>query len=57
MTQQRAAPAKSTPLKSSRELAAMLKRLPERERLKVEGIIIGVEMAHKDMPAESDQTA
>lgn len=32
----------STPLKSSRELAAMLKQLPREERLRVEGIIIGV---------------
>lgn len=32
----------STPLKNSRELAAMLKQLPREERLRVEGIIIGL---------------
>ena len=32
----------STPLKNSRELAAMLKQLPREERLRIEGIIIGV---------------
>lgn len=56
MAQQRAAPLESTPLKNSRELAAMLKRLPEKERLKIEGIIIGVEMAHKDMPAKDNHS-
>lgn len=34
----------STPLKNSRELAAMLKRLPIEERLRIEGIIIGIGM-------------
>ena len=32
----------STPLKNSRELAVMLKQLPREERLRVEGIIIGI---------------
>ena len=32
----------SMPLKTSRELAAMLKQLPREERLRIEGIIIGV---------------
>lgn len=50
MAQQRAAPIKSAPLKNSRELAAMLKRLPKEERLRVEGIIIGVDLAHKKTP-------
>lgn len=48
MAQQRATPVESVPLKSSRELAAMLKRLPKEERLRVEGIIIGVDLAHKE---------
>lgn len=48
MAQQRAAPVEIAPLKSSRELAAMLKRLPKEERLRVEGIIIGVDLAHKE---------
>lgn len=33
-----------TPLKNSREIAAMLKKLPRDERLRVEGIILGVGM-------------
>lgn len=50
MIQQRDEPIKSAPLKNSRELAAMLKRLPKEERLRVEGIIIGVDLAHKKTP-------
>lgn len=61
MAQQRAAPVKSAPLKSSRELAAMLKRLPKEERLRVEGIIIGVDLAHKEPqvspPTSTNRTA
>lgn len=36
---------KSTPLKSSRELAKMLKSLPRDERLRIEGAIIWASMA------------
>lgn len=33
---------KCEPLKTARDLAAMLKQLPKEERIRVEGIIIGV---------------
>ena len=52
MIQQRDEPIKSAPLKNSRELAAMLKRLPKEERLRVEGIFIGVDLAHEKKAAE-----
>lgn len=37
-------------LKSSRELAAMLKQLPKEERFRVEGIIIGIGLRCGDPP-------
>lgn len=36
---------KSAPLKSSREVAAMLKQLPRDERLRIEGAIIWARMS------------
>lgn len=41
-TQPKTETIKSTPLKNARELAAMLKQLPKEERLRLEGIIIGI---------------
>lgn len=43
----------SVPLKSSRELAEMLKMLPRDERLRIEGAIIWASMA----PADAQSSA
>lgn len=43
----------SAPLKNCRELAAMLKKLPKEERLRVEGIIIGVGMRCQQVDTQS----
>lgn len=37
-------------MRPARELAAMVKRLPKEERLRVEGIITGLELAQKTAP-------
>lgn len=42
MDKQRADPA---PMRPARELVAMVKRLPKEERLRVEGVIAGMELA------------
>lgn len=47
MARQKIASIDSTPLKDSRELAKMLTLLPEQERLKIEGIIIGISIANE----------
>lgn len=39
---------KSTPLKNAREIAAMLKRLPKDDRLRIEGAIAWATMAATD---------
>ena len=44
---------KSTPLKSSRELANMLKSLPRDERLRIEGAIIWASMAQQQAEQDS----
>ena len=44
---------KSTPLKSSRELAKMLKSLPRDERLRIEGAIIWASVARQQAAQES----
>lgn len=46
---------KSTPLKSARELAAMLKDLPRDERLRIEGAISWARMVYADRPRSSAQ--
>ena len=43
----------SAPLKSSRELAEMLKMLPRDERLRIEGAIIWASMAAQQRTAQS----
>ncbi|MDO5785442.1 MAG: hypothetical protein Q4P20_10320 [Eubacteriales bacterium] len=55
MMRQKTAPIDNAPLRDSRELAKMLARLPEQERLKIEGIIIGVSIASK-YPAQQVDT-
>jgi len=44
---------KSTPLKSSRELAKMLKSLPRDERLRIEGAVIWASMARQQAEQSS----
>ncbi len=48
---------KSTPLKSSRELAKMLKSLPRDERLRIEGAIIWASMARQQAEQDSIQSS
>ena len=48
MNKQRAEPTTIKPLKPARELASMVAKLPKEERLRLEGIIVGIDMAHKD---------
>ena len=50
-------PTNCAPMKSSRELAAMLKRLPMEERLRIEGIIIGVSLRNCEAPDDIRNSA
>lgn len=45
---------KSTPLKSARELAAMLKALPRDERLRIEGAIVWAGMRCESVQKAQD---
>lgn len=49
MGKQRAAPAKSKQIQSAQEIVSLLKELglPENDRLRLEGVIIGMDLAHK----------
>lgn len=47
MRKQRAAPAECKKVKNAQEISAILKRLPEKDRLRLEGVIIGMDLAHK----------
>lgn len=44
---------KSAPLKNARELASMLKQLPRDERLRLEGVVIGIGMRCVDTQAQN----
>ena len=46
---QRAAPI-ARPLRPAKELAAMVKRLPKEERLRLEGIVLGMGIARQGPP-------
>lgn len=52
MKKQRPEPVIIKPLRPARELAAMMTKLPKEERFKVEGILLGLEIAHRpeDVP-------
>ena len=57
MGKQRAAP-DIKPLKPAKELAAMVAKLPKEERLRLEGIIVGVGLAHEvTKPDNADRPA
>ena len=47
----------AAPLKNSREIASMLKKLPKEERLRIEGIIIGVSLRNSEAPDDVRNSA
>jgi len=53
MTHQKTVANTGSPLKTPRELASMLSRLPREERLRVEGIIVGMELARTQSPTDA----
>lgn len=57
MGKQRDTPLKSREIQSAQKIAAILKCLPEQERLRLEGVIIGMGLAHKSASQSTDRTA